>query len=72
MQTPHTGTTASAPEHDSSTAQLDGGESDRGAKTPPAGADEPVPAPGSGPGPAPGAEISPGAPAGPAATAKSA
>ncbi|TYR56660.1 iron ABC transporter permease [Streptomyces parvus] len=29
MQTPRTGTTASAPEHDSSTLQLDGGEADR-------------------------------------------
>ncbi|MEU8565322.1 Fe(3+)-hydroxamate ABC transporter permease FhuB [Streptomyces cyaneofuscatus] len=60
MQTPHTGTTASAPEHDSSTAQLDGGESDRTAKTPPAGAEEPAPAAGSRPGSVPATEISPG------------
>ncbi|MET9093559.1 Fe(3+)-hydroxamate ABC transporter permease FhuB [Streptomyces cyaneofuscatus] len=60
MQTPHTGTTASAPEHDSSTAQLDGGESERTAKAPPAGAEEPAPAVGSRPGSVPATEISPG------------
>ncbi|MFE9014489.1 Fe(3+)-hydroxamate ABC transporter permease FhuB [Streptomyces cyaneofuscatus] len=60
MQTPHTGTTASAPEHDSSTAQLDGGESERTARTPPAGAEEPAPAAGSRPGSVPATETSPG------------
>ncbi|CAM5268204.1 Vitamin B12 import system permease protein BtuC [Streptomyces microflavus] len=60
MQTPRTGTTASAPEHDSSTAQLDGEVSERRAKTPPAGAEETAPEPGSRPGSVPGTEISPG------------
>ncbi|MFH9267815.1 Fe(3+)-hydroxamate ABC transporter permease FhuB [Streptomyces sp. NPDC017546] len=37
MHTPHTGTTASAPEHDSATVQLDGSGSDRVVKAVPAG-----------------------------------
>ncbi|MFH9296660.1 Fe(3+)-hydroxamate ABC transporter permease FhuB [Streptomyces sp. NPDC017520] len=40
MHTPHTGTTASAPEHDSSTVQLDGGETGRTAETVPDGREE--------------------------------
>ncbi len=70
MQTPHTGTTASAPEHDSSTAQLDGEESDRQAKASPAKADEPAPAPGSRPGPVPGTETPAAATETPAGTGK--
>ncbi|CAM5269383.1 Iron complex transport system permease protein OS=Streptomyces microflavus OX=1919 GN=Smic_00460 PE=3 SV=1 [Streptomyces microflavus] len=60
METPRTGTTASAPEHDSSTAQLDGEVSERRARTLPAGAEETAPEPGSRPGSVPGTEISPG------------
>lgn len=71
MQTPRTGATASAPEHDSSTAQLDGGESERRATTPPAGAEEPAPAPGSRPGSVPGTEISAGTEISPGAEAAS-
>ncbi|MBK6027915.1 iron ABC transporter permease, partial [Streptomyces sp. MBT59] len=43
MQTPRTGTTASAPEHDSSTVQLDGGEADRSTEAASAGHGEASP-----------------------------
>ncbi|MGW4838087.1 Fe(3+)-hydroxamate ABC transporter permease FhuB [Streptomyces globisporus] len=43
MQTPRTGTTASAPEHDASTVQLDGGEADRTAESASAGHEEASP-----------------------------
>ncbi|WP_093563332.1 Fe(3+)-hydroxamate ABC transporter permease FhuB [Streptomyces sp. OspMP-M43] len=48
MQTPHTGTTASAPEHDSPTVQLEGGAADPTADTVPAGREEASPGTGNG------------------------
>ncbi|NEB50973.1 Fe(3+)-hydroxamate ABC transporter permease FhuB [Streptomyces griseus] len=48
MQTPHTGTTASAPEHDSPTAQLEGGAADPTADTVPTGREEASPGTGNG------------------------
>ncbi|MEU6957778.1 Fe(3+)-hydroxamate ABC transporter permease FhuB [Streptomyces sp. NPDC045714] len=48
MQTPHTGTTASAPEHDSSSVQLGGGEAGRTVATVAAAREEASPATGNG------------------------
>lgn len=60
MQTPRTGATASAPEHDPSTVQLDGGEADRTAAAATAGREEA--SPGAESGTTPQAGGSPGRP----------